>query len=368
MKQLLPLPAILMFFLSMQAVAGGKRASTYTPACNFTTVGAMSSYMFAANGNIADGNRVIFGSQYSNLVDIDDSWKMTNPGENFGLLRDGQTLAVECRQPVQSGDTLFYKTTHFACQVYKMMLIPQNLSNLELKAELLDSYLNTTTTISLTDTTRLNVTYTTDAASMASDRLKLVFTSKVLLLPISFKGIDAFRNPDNSVTVTCKTTNETGIKSFTAESSFDGQHFTTVSNWQAKNNPAVDAEYSTLDRNATSKESFYRVKAIQKSGEVLLTSIVRVAAANHINAGMELTGNPVIGRVMKLTFQNQPEGQYNLVLVDMSGRIVQSEYITLHSGRESKVVLLKSSVQNGLHQLTLQRNSKAVTTLPLLVR
>ena len=45
-----------------------------------------------------DGNMTNFHDIFSNAVGNDDALKLSNSGENFGLLRDGRRLAVEQRK------------------------------------------------------------------------------------------------------------------------------------------------------------------------------------------------------------------------------------------------------------------------------
>ena len=367
MKSFLPSVTGLMLILSLNSNAADK-SNQHSNHSQFTPVVMISSYMFAANGNLADGNRIVFDEQFSNLVDIDDSWKMTNPGENFGLLRDGQTLAVECRQPVQAGDTMYYKSTNFATQTYKYMMIPQNLPASVVNCELVDNYLGLRTTLSLTDTNRVNIPFTTDPASKAANRLKLVFTSKLFsTLPISFTGFTASRNADKTVSLFCKATNEAGLTGYTAESSTDGQSFKPVCTWDAKNNTAVEAAYTARDIHAASCETFYRVKATERSGTVHYSGVVKVDALRN-TGGVAILQNPVLNRNLQVQFSNQPAGVYQVDLTDMSGRIVQTAQVKLSTGSDRKSISLGSSVNPGLYQLSVHAAGKLISTNAVIVQ
>jgi len=132
--------------------------SSRKPQSTDPVIQLISSYMIAANGNMADGNLIVFDAAYSNSVDGYDALKLTNPGENFGLYRENKALAVEKRQPLQGGDTLVYRMSNFATQTYKLLIIPSGLGDVSVVATLFDKFTNTQTSISLTDTSRIPVT------------------------------------------------------------------------------------------------------------------------------------------------------------------------------------------------------------------
>ncbi|RYE17216.1 MAG: hypothetical protein EOP51_24315, partial [Sphingobacteriales bacterium] len=89
-----PLPMRLLVLLLLCSFQGFSNPFNLTPSRQpLTEIKMLSTFLIAANGNMADGNRCVFDAQYSNAVDRYDAVKMTNPGENFGLFRQGWALA-----------------------------------------------------------------------------------------------------------------------------------------------------------------------------------------------------------------------------------------------------------------------------------
>jgi hypothetical protein len=70
----------------------------------------ISELFFNTNGNqyLVDGNKVIFDKNYADNVDINDAVKLSNPKDNFGLMRNGIQLAIETRSGKQNRDSIFY--------------------------------------------------------------------------------------------------------------------------------------------------------------------------------------------------------------------------------------------------------------------
>lgn len=139
-----------------------------------------SRYFFRASlytntGLVADGNAVAFDIPYNNKIDQDDSHKLLNSGENFYIQRDGKALAVEARQPVTLGDTIFYQLSNLRKQPYQLRFAPTNMQTVRLNAYLIDKYLHSTTILSLKDSSFININITDDPLSYAADRFYVVF-------------------------------------------------------------------------------------------------------------------------------------------------------------------------------------------------
>ncbi|MFN8249955.1 MAG: T9SS type A sorting domain-containing protein [Ferruginibacter sp.] len=132
----------------------------------------------AAGPVMIDGNMVQFHRGYSNTVDIEDAVKISNTGENLGLARGNKLLAVEKRKPIEITDTIFYKLGQVRVQEYQFEFIPTNVYESGLQAWLEDSFLHTSTAVSLTDTTRLNFNVINNPGSYNPDRFRLVFIQK----------------------------------------------------------------------------------------------------------------------------------------------------------------------------------------------
>ncbi len=124
---------------------------------------------------LLDGNMAQFDHAWSNKVDMNDAVKMNNTGENLGLMRAGKTLSVERHDRLQRNDTIYYKLGQPHLQQYELEFIPSGLQAEGLDAFLEDKYLNTSTAVSLNDTSRISFSIINDAASYAADRFYLVF-------------------------------------------------------------------------------------------------------------------------------------------------------------------------------------------------
>ena len=68
-------------------------------------------FVVGADGSktLMDGNMTIYDDIYCNCVNWEDALKMSNPGENWGLVRSGTSLAVERRKFIPETDTTYIR-------------------------------------------------------------------------------------------------------------------------------------------------------------------------------------------------------------------------------------------------------------------
>jgi hypothetical protein len=111
----------------------------------------------------------------SNAVNEYDIKKLANFTETLGLLRDGKDLLIERRSPPTLPDTIFLKLSKVEKKEYFLQFEPQYFSSDTIAAYLEDSYLHTSTPVSLDSSSIIQFTINDDVASSASDRFKVIF-------------------------------------------------------------------------------------------------------------------------------------------------------------------------------------------------
>ncbi len=252
-------------------VAGGSSVNnnSYLRASLFTGPGQ--------NDIIADGNSVVFSRSFSNGVDGNDALKILNSGENFGVKRAGKILSIEAKAPVTSADTIFYNMSNLAKRTYQLRFAPQNMESTGLQAFLIDNFLNTETPVSLTDSSFINITVTSNAASAAAGRFELVFR-QMAALPVTVKSVTAVhKNSDNIVEWNVE--NENGIQQYEVEKSTDGNHFSQMAVVNAKNSGT--GNYIATDRDVTAGTYYYRIKIVSVDGKISYTQTVKVISSKQ---------------------------------------------------------------------------------------
>ncbi|MFT3908122.1 MAG: T9SS type A sorting domain-containing protein [Ferruginibacter sp.] len=362
----------LSFIISVNVLycnAGNPGLAAYGP-LKTTDIKMLSTFLTTVGGNMVDGNRIVFDAQYSNDVDGNDAFKLMNPGENFGLTRNGQVLAVEARQPMAAGDTMFYYMTNLLQQVYKLEIDPQFLATKGIKCELVDRYLNTKRNISLTDSNHFTLEVTSDPASKAANRLFVVFSSDVIVPPIqhfSFTGISAINNDNRSISINWQVNQELNVADYEVERSIDKINFKSLSGITPLHNDHDGSRYQYDDISALNNDNFYRIKAVNKNGPAVYSDIMKVSIPVEVSS-MELYPNPVVNHVFQIKLNQLQPGRYLLKLINNSGQQVYHDVLSVNGNFLTQTIRLDGNVGKGNYNLSVWAEGKIIAVSKLIVQ
>jgi hypothetical protein len=317
----------------------------------------ISTNLMAVIGNnlvLADGNAVVFDDQYSNGVDADDAMKLMNSGENFGLVRYGYSLAVEARKALRGTDTLYYQFNNVAQRAYKLMFVPENLPGTGLFAELIDGFLNTRTMVSLTDTTFIDISFTPNVLSRASNRFKLVFTPAGGPLPVTIISFKASRNTDKSIAVNWAVENQLNVEKYEVERSRDGKNFSSfISTAAAGSNNGNSYLYSIKDLDPFfASDNFYRLKVTNLNGKIDYSAVVVVAQINE-ESSIDIFPNPVTEGKFTLHLAGMDKGNYTLQMTALTGQVLNNTRIIINQSLQLNQIVLPAGIAPGTYQLKL---------------
>jgi hypothetical protein len=311
---------------------------------------------------IADGNAVAFDNSFSNKVDGNDAFKLMNSGENFGLKRDGKVLAVEAKAPVTSTDTLFYTMTNMRQQTYQLRIVPVNMQSDNLQAFLIDQFLNTSTALSLLDTTLVTFSVTGNAASKASNRFSVVFR-QMAALPVTLTSVRATLQ-NNDILVEWATQNESGIQQYEVEKSTDGNNFQAAGMINAQNNGSQN--YQWTDSQPNFGNNYYRLRIVSKDGKISYSDIVKVYVGKTI-ASILVAPNPILNGVINLEFRNEPLGKYAINITNLAGQSVLSRNLN-HRVKDHSETIEAPSLLPGVYQLSITRPDGNIDVIKIVSR
>ena len=311
---------------------------------------------------IADGNAVAFDNSFSNKVDGNDALKLMNSGENFGLKRGGKILAVEAKAPVTSADTLFYTMTNMRQQTYQLRIVPVNMQSDNLQAFLIDQFLNTSTALSLSDTTLVTFSVTSNAASKAANRFSVVFR-QMAALPVTLTSVRAILQ-NNDILVEWATQNESGIQQYEVEKSTDGNNFQASGMINAQNNSSQN--YQWTDSQPNFGNNYYRLRIVSKDGKISYSDIVKVYIGKTI-ASIQVVPNPILNGVINLEFRNEPLGKYAINITNLAGQSVLSRNLN-HKIKDHSETIEAPSLLPGVYQLSITRPDGNIEVIKIVSR
>lgn len=319
--------------------------------------------LYTSTGEIADGNIVAFDDELGNDFDADDAIKFTNSGENFGMSRFGKKLSVEARNRVQPNDTIHYSMSNLKELNYRISILPEGLSSLGMEAYFVDRFLNTHTAVSLSDTTNIIISITSNAASKAANRFYLVFKAMAGPLPVTFVSVAAQRRADRSIDIKWKVANEINIKHYEVERSANGIQFRSI----LTNDAQGIADYNKHDLSPLATDNFYRIKAADADGSVGYSAIVKVSSLKAA-ASISVYPNPVVNGQMSIQFTGQVKGNYVVRLVNGEGQLVYKGMVNVTGDNFSEIVQLGGNPAPDAYQLSIQGPDKKITNSQVLLQ
>jgi Secretion system C-terminal sorting domain len=146
------------------------------------------------------------------------------------------------------------------------------------------------------------------------------------VLPINILNISAtFIN--DLPNITWKTSTEINTDKYILQRSDDGINFYDVKSFVAKGQD--NSLYNHIDSKVVSLNVFYRVKAIDKNGEINYSSLIKL---NNYKKDffINVYPNPTIN-YFNVEINNIKKGKYNFRIIDSKGAIIKEQIITIEA-------------------------------------
>ncbi len=130
------------------------------------------------------------------------------------------------------------------------------------------------------------------------------------------------------------TTNEINNKGFYIQHSTEGTSFTDlqfIPAQTATGNYMGKLSYTYTDITTNSAISYYRLKQIDKAGGQTYSAVIAVTNKNSSSRKISIYPNPVVGKIINITFDNQLAGMYTLKLYGIDGKMIATKQVN-HTG------------------------------------
>ncbi|HEV7333824.1 MAG TPA: T9SS type A sorting domain-containing protein [Flavisolibacter sp.] len=280
--------------------------------------------------------------------------KSYNATENLSILRNSSDLIVSGGPVPAPADTLKLRLWNTVNKEYQLAIRSENFANAGLEPVLVDRYLKTETPVSSnSETIFYPFTVTADAASRNQQRFYITYRSSITL-PLVVSHISAEAKTGSNVIVQWRAADETGIRTYGVERSFDGINFSPISTVAARAGTG-DQSYSYLDSQA-SLLNYYRVKMTGTTGEVNYSAIVKAQLQKAVES-FTLYPNPIRGSSFNLQWVNKPKGVYTLTLYTITGQVVLTKTVLHRGGTAVETIGLTEHVLPGNYKLEIKNEA-----------
>jgi len=319
-------------------------------------------FVVASNGSsyVADGVLQQFSSQFSNEINGMDTRKIYNSAENLAIISNNQKLVIERRQALSATDTINYQISNVTNQKYRLIFTASGIENTAVNGFVIDSYTKTETPLNSDGDTPLDFIVSSDAASKAANRFKVVFRT-LKTMPVTFTSVKA-NVQNNKVSVNWNVENQSNMKRYEVERSADGKNFTQIAEVAASN--IASASYNWLDENPAQGNNYYRIHSLDINGKAEYSSIVKAQISN-VSVSIKIYPNPAVDAKVNIQLVNQPGGVYYARLLNAIGQEIASKKIVCATGNSTETIEWNKNAARGIYnlQITMPDGSINVTRL-----
>lgn len=145
-------------------------------------------------------------------------------------------------------------------------------------------------------------------------------------LPIDLTEFKGTLQDNKTALLQWTTASEYNSKNFELEKSLDGTTFRKIATIPAAGNSSSLRQYSYVDRERLTEKSYYRLRSVDFDNNSRVSSTVLIKLAG-VQQDIQLLGNP-FNNSITLRFVKPAEGKGELLLTDMSGRIIARRIIS----------------------------------------
>ena len=354
------LQACVMFFTTGKAQVQNREGVTIPTLEINLYARAMNGSMFLADGILQN-----FNNNFSAAVDNMDVRKFMNATDNLAIKNGAYNLIVERRPNICTTDTLQLMLTGTRIAPYRFEIDPSVLNCPAIKGFLIDKFLRTETSVSLTNVTSISFDITNDPVSRVANRFMIVYRQQD---PVRFTSVTAVRNTDNSIKVIFNTENENNVNNYSIERSTDGIAFEPIATQMPTANNFGNPYYNYHDGNANNAFNWYRVKANTILGGVIYSIAAKAGAAyKKQKSSIYIYPNPVTNGVINIGFQNKPFGIYQLSIVNSTGQTIYTETLSMQSAMFNKSISIPA-LHSGIYRVITEESNGQIKVTNLVVK
>ncbi len=169
---------------------------------------------------------------------------------------------------------------------------------------------------------------TNGAGDTASATVKVLVAG---VLPVKLADFTAVNNND-VVTVKWQTSLEMNVSHYVIERSSDGQKFESIGQVISNNRGTAEGMYSFQDNFPASGDNFYRLAMIDKDGKADYSKTVKISVKKINSFSLANLAIANAGSTIKVGINSNYQQEMNIVVSDVSGRILVKSKLQLQKG------------------------------------
>lgn len=171
-------------------------------------------------------------------------------------------------------------------------------------------------------------------------------------LPIDLLNFNVSKGSSGDVVnITWETGSELNNDYFTIERSKDGINFDPIARIEGAGNSTTRIRYQDVDRNPNAGVNYYRLKQTDYDDRYSYSEAKSVNINSSVISDITLYPNPV-SSTLEMNFELSQSGNYQLKIVDITGRLIHTESVSFNKGRNRHQVDVRN-LGDGIYFLSI---------------
>ena len=180
-----------------------------------------------------------------------------------------------------------------------------------------------------------------------------------IILPISLVWFDA-KNGLGSIVLSWETASEENNSHFDVERSLDAINFEKIGTVKGNGTTNTKRSYTFTDANPYGGMNYYRLRQVDLDGKTTVSHMAFAKYTSKLVSFEQVYPNPFINE-LNLVISNAIATEATLSIVDVTGRIVSTQAISLQAGNNS-LNLSTTQLAQGIYNLVLRTGKTVVST------
>jgi hypothetical protein len=190
-----------------------------------------------------------------------------------------------------------------------------------------------------------------------SSNAQVTATSNSTAIGVTLANFQALQNA-NAVHLAWSAMGESNMSSHEVQKSANGSAFTAIGNIPAQNN-GTSFRYTYIDATPVDGNNYYRLRSVDKRGNITFSNILRVNSGFRQNELVVLP-NPVTSGVLNLQLANFNSGRYNISLYSNAGQKVFARSMNFSEGSSTETINLPTNLSRGMYFLQVTDGSNRI--------
>jgi len=188
--------------------------------------------------------------------------------------------------------------------------------------------------------------------SIENEFFLAVYDSSDIVLPLDKIELTGANINNKTNKLLFKVYNPSFIKQYEIQRSTTGNNFSTISVIALNTNNQHQTDFDYVDQSLITNSNFYRIKVVNIDGSVQYSNLIKIASKIK-DFDITMPTSVISNNQVSLLIQSKNKGNAQFFVVDVIGRVMQSDKFVYQKGTQQNTINLNANLPKGIYFLKL---------------